>query len=114
MLREARAAAEAAGVDVEWVQADAVTYKPDRMFDAVICLCEGAFGLVGRDEEPAVRECKRLVEVKERRYFPSELVAMCATAGLTVRNVWGGTVGNRRRQDIDLDEVEIMVVATKQ
>jgi len=52
MLDEARKAAEQAGVAVEWVQADAVRFTPRQMFDAAICLCEGAFGLVGSGEDP--------------------------------------------------------------
>lgn len=52
MLREARAAAEQAGVDVEWIQADAATWEAEVLYDAVICLCEGAIGLADPDEDP--------------------------------------------------------------
>jgi len=50
MLREARAAAERAGVDLELVQADATSFDLGREFDAAVCLCEGSFGLVGSDD----------------------------------------------------------------
>jgi cyclopropane fatty-acyl-phospholipid synthase-like methyltransferase len=52
MLAEAARNAEAAGVQVNWIECDATTYRPDRMFDAVICLCEGAFGLLGQGDDP--------------------------------------------------------------
>jgi len=52
MLSEARKAARQAKVDVIWVQADAVKYTPAKKFDAAICLCEGAFGLLGTDDDP--------------------------------------------------------------
>ena len=50
MLREARAAAERAGVELELVQADATSFDLGREFDAAVCLCEGSFGLLGGDD----------------------------------------------------------------
>ncbi|HEX5640878.1 MAG TPA: class I SAM-dependent methyltransferase [Thermoleophilia bacterium] len=50
MLREARRAADAAGVDLELVQGDATTFDLGRAFDAAVCLCEGSFGLLGSDD----------------------------------------------------------------
>ena len=35
------------------------------------------------------------------------------TAGLNVLHIWGGTAGDWRRGQINLDEYEIMVVAEK-
>jgi hypothetical protein len=32
---------------------------------------------------------------------------------MSVRNLWGGTAGNWGRRAIDLDEIEIMIVAQK-
>src|SRR5262245_6349015 len=52
MLREASRAAQAAGVKVDFVHADATTFRTDRKFDAVICLCEGAFTLIGSGDDP--------------------------------------------------------------
>jgi SAM-dependent methyltransferase len=46
MLAEARKAAQKAGVEVELVQDDAAHFRRDAAFDAAICLCEGAFGLL--------------------------------------------------------------------
>ena len=46
MLVEARKAARQAKVDVTWVQADAVKLTSAEKFDAAICLCEGAIGLL--------------------------------------------------------------------
>lgn len=171
MLLEAKKMAREANVNVEWIHCDAVKHTPTKSFDAVICLCEGAFGLVGRDEEPVehdlailknisdalkptgrfvlttlnayskirnltqedvdsgrfnpvtmvehymdewdLPEGKKQVEVKERRYFPFELKQMFSQVGLKVENIWGGTAGNWKRQNISLDEIEIMVVATR-
>jgi SAM-dependent methyltransferase len=52
MLAQARQAAESAGVEVEWVQADATQYRAPAQFDAALCLCEGAFSLLGADDDP--------------------------------------------------------------
>lgn len=46
MLAQARAIPS----EVEWVQADATRFRPMRPYDAVICLCEGAFGLLPAPE----------------------------------------------------------------
>jgi cyclopropane fatty-acyl-phospholipid synthase-like methyltransferase len=50
MLREARAAARRAGVELELVQDDATTFDLGRVFDAAVCLCEGSLGLLGADD----------------------------------------------------------------
>jgi ubiquinone/menaquinone biosynthesis C-methylase UbiE len=53
MLAQAREAAEDAKVDIELIQGDASRFELDRRFDAAICLCEGAFGLLGSSDDPA-------------------------------------------------------------
>ena len=54
-----------------------------------------------------------MIPVRERGSTPTELRLLFGLAGLSVRNIWGGTAGNRRRGPSDLDEIEIMVVAGK-
>lgn len=56
MLDQARARAQASGVEVEWVHADATRYRHPRSLDAAICLCEGAINLVGHDEDPVAHD----------------------------------------------------------
>jgi cyclopropane fatty-acyl-phospholipid synthase-like methyltransferase len=51
MLAQARAAAAQAGVRINWIQADATQFSAETQFDSAICLCEGAFGLVGNDAD---------------------------------------------------------------
>ncbi len=55
MLAEARRNAGEAGVTVEWVKADAKDFAFDEPFDAAICLCEGAFGLLGSTDDPVAQ-----------------------------------------------------------
>ena len=52
MLEEARQAARRAGVSVHWIHADVTRLTVREPFDAAICLCEGAFGLLGSDDDP--------------------------------------------------------------
>jgi ubiquinone/menaquinone biosynthesis C-methylase UbiE len=169
MLARAKAKADTAGVRVDWVQANATQFSFDVPFDAAICLCEGAFGLLGagddaigqplailsnisRSLKPKAKvlltvlngfrmirthkqedveqdrfdplalaqisdvvpaEAHPPVRVTERAFVPTELVMLCRMAGLTVLSIWGGTAGNWGHRKIDLDEIEIMVVARK-
>jgi ubiquinone/menaquinone biosynthesis C-methylase UbiE len=168
MLAEAKKSARKAKVAVTWVQANAARMPIDQEFDAVICLCEGAFGLLGRGDDaleqplailrgvaralkPGARclftvlngyrmarrysqadvekntfdpltlsELSELPEpisnpgaMREHGFVPTELQLLFRTAGLNVLHIWGGTAGDWRRGQINLDEYEIMVVAEK-
>ena len=53
------------------------------------------------------------IAVRERAFMPTELNLLCRLAGLSVLNIWGGTAGNWGRRNIDLDEIELMLVAQK-
>ena len=52
MLDEAREKAEDLGLKIDFIHRDATNFNLDKKFDLAICLCEGAFGLLGLDEEP--------------------------------------------------------------
>lgn len=52
MLAEARRLAASASVDVEWIHADARDFATPTPFDAAICLCEGALGMLTLDADP--------------------------------------------------------------
>ncbi len=167
MLARAEEKARAAHVQVEWIQANATSFSLPKKYDAAVCLCEGAFGLLGQGEDPieqplsilgnisrslkpharAVltvlngaamlrryqnedvaqgrfdplglvessamppREGLPAVAVRERAFLPTELTLLLRVAGLSVLNMWGGTAGNWGRRPLDLDEMEIMIVA---
>jgi SAM-dependent methyltransferase len=171
MLAEAKRAAREARVEVEWIHADATRFTSAKPFDAAICLCEGAFGLLSTGDDhiehdlailqniyaalkPGARfiltalnglakirqftqgdvergrfdpvtmvevftaewdapEGKKSVPVRERGYVPTEIVLLFRQAGFEVEHIWGGTAGNWGRRKINLDEIEVMVVARK-
>lgn len=169
MLDKAAEAARAAGVTANWIHADATHFSLPGKYDAAICLCEGAFGLLAQSDDPieqplsilsnisrslktqakviftvlnaaamirrysnqdvanghfdpfkmvessehAPREGLPAIAVRERAFVGTELVLLSRLAGLSVINIWGGTAGNWGRRLLDLDEIEIMVVARK-
>jgi len=169
MLARAVDAAKAANVRVEWIHADATQFTFPARYDAAICLCEGAFGLLGQSDDPIeqplsilcnisrslkpqgkavftvlnaaamLRRCQNrdvaegrfdpltMVEssehppqegsppiaVRERAFVPTELRLLFRIAGMSVVHIWGGTAGNWGRRPLDLDEMEIMIVACK-
>lgn len=169
MLAKAADTAKAASVNVDWIHADATRFTLPGRYDCSICLCEGAFGLLGQGDDPisqplsilcnisrslkpqakAVltvlnatamlrkytnkdiaegrfdpltmvesseyppREGLPAVAVRERAFVPTELILLFRLAGMSVLNMWGGTAGNWGRRTLDLDEIEIMIVARK-
>jgi SAM-dependent methyltransferase len=52
MLAQAAEASKAAGVNVEWIRADATRFSLPRRYDAAVCLCEGSFGLLAQGDDP--------------------------------------------------------------
>jgi SAM-dependent methyltransferase len=169
MLSRAADAAKAAGVAVKWVRSDATLFTLPPNYDAAVCLCEGAFGLLARSDDPIdqplsilcnisrslkpkaralftvlngaamirrhqnadvaegrfdpltmvessehpPREGLPAVAVRERGFIPTELLLLLRTAGMSVLIMWGGTAGNWGRRPLDLDEIEVMIVAEK-
>ena len=169
MLAKAATKAKAEKVKVEWVRSDATQFAFPVKFDAAICLCEGALGLLSQTDDPIsqplaiLRNISRslktgakvvftvlnaaamlrryqnkdvaegrfdpitMVEssehppqeelpriaVRERSFVPTELRLLLRIAGMSVLNIWGGTAGNWGRRTLDLDEMEIMIVARK-
>jgi len=59
------------------------------------------------------REGLPAVAVRERGFVATELMLLFRLAGLSVAHIWGGTAGNWGRRTLDLDEYEIMIVATR-
>lgn len=64
MLREARKKAEAAGLEVEWIEADALSWSRERAFDAAICLCEGGFGLLNDGDDAVAHDMGILSNIR--------------------------------------------------
>jgi len=63
MLKEAEKTALKEKVNVRFIKADAVKFRSDEKFDAAVCLCEGAFALLGLDEDPQEHDFKILKNI---------------------------------------------------
>jgi len=77
---------------------------------------EGRFdplALVESGEHPP-RDRLPPVPVRERAFVSAELTLLFRLAGLPVLHMWDGTAGNWGRRPLDLDEMEIMVVAWRE
>lgn len=51
MLSVAKEKGDAAGLEIEWVEANLTEWQRPGAFEAAICLCEGGFGLINQDED---------------------------------------------------------------
>ena len=76
----------------------------DGRFDPLVLVETGAYP--PREDMPPV-------EVRERAFVGTELILLGRLAGLEIVHLWGGTAGSWGRRPLDLDEMEIMVVARK-
>ncbi len=65
MLNEAQREADKAGVKIDLIHADASQFKSETEFDAAICICEGAFGLLGSVDDPYEHELNILKNIHE-------------------------------------------------
>jgi SAM-dependent methyltransferase len=94
MLARAAAAAEAAGVKVDWICSNAAHFSLPERRDGAICLCEGAFGLLGARDDP-IGQPRSILSNISRSLKPG------ATAVLTVLN---GAAMLRRSTNEDVAE----------
>ncbi|MCJ7625882.1 MAG: methyltransferase domain-containing protein, partial [Anaerolineaceae bacterium] len=65
MLARARAAADAAGVVVEFINSNAADLRAIRAYDAAVCLCEGALCLLGSEDDPLERDMMILKNIHD-------------------------------------------------
>lgn len=94
MLARAVAAAKAAGVKVYWIHSDATEFSLPKKYNGAVCLCEEAFGLLGRGDDPIGQPLSILRNI-------SRSLKPRAKAVLTVLNA---TAMLRRYTDKDVAE----------
>jgi SAM-dependent methyltransferase len=104
MLARARAAAKAAGVDVEWIQADATQFSLPQKYDAAICLCEGAFGLLGRQDDPIDQPLSILCNISRSLKPQSKAVLTVLNAAAMLRKYTNQDVSEGRFDPFTLVE----------
>lgn len=88
MLHQAQDAAREAQARVDWIQADATRFAAPQAFDAAICLCEGAFGLIGAGEDPQAHDAA-IARNLARSLRPGGRLVLTASNGLRFLALYG-------------------------
>lgn len=83
MLDQAAALAKDAGVDIELIKCDATEFTPSREYDAAICLCEGAFSLLGLEDGPFEHDMAILHNIN-KGLKPDAKLILTALNGMTM------------------------------
>ena len=81
MLNKAREFAQKENVSIELIHCDAAEFQFPEQFDHAICLCEGALGLLGTDDDPSTRDLVILQNV-HRCLKPGALFILTVLNGL--------------------------------
>ena len=105
MLAEAAKVREREGLALELVQADATEFHLARTFDACLCLCEGAFGLLAMDEDPIGRDLKILRRIAAVLAPGGKLLLTALNALRTIRSYSDEDVAAGRFDQLGLAEV---------
>jgi SAM-dependent methyltransferase len=66
-----------------------------------------------REDDFAIGGAQGRMLYRERLYTLSELVSLLGQHGFETRHAWGGTAGRWGRRALEMDEIEMMVVATR-
>lgn len=83
MLAEAKKNAAKAGVEVEWIKSNATRFELKKLFDAALCLCEGAFGLLGASDDPMEHQLSILRNIN-RALKPEAKAIFTVLNGMTM------------------------------
>jgi len=94
MLEQAGKAADVAGVSPTFVRADASESLPKEDFDAAICLCEGAFCLLGADDDPLEHDLAILSNIRLALRPGGKLVLNALCAYRKIRRAGQGLEGD--------------------
>jgi cyclopropane fatty-acyl-phospholipid synthase-like methyltransferase len=105
MLAEAEKAAREAEVEVELIRADATQFTPDKPFDVAICLCEGAFSLLGGEDDPIEHDLAILRNIRAALKPGARFILTTANACRLIRQATQEDVENGRFDPVTMVEV---------
>ena len=108
MLAEAERAAREAGVEVELIHADATQFTSDKLFDAAICLCEGAFSLLGSEDDPLEHDLAILRHIHAALRPGARFILTALNACRVIRQATQEDVENGRFDPVTMAEVYTM------
>jgi len=105
MLARAREKAAEAGVTVHFVQSDAADFTLPDVYDAAVCLCEGAFGLLGADDDPLAQPAAILRNIASSLKPGGRALFTVLNAAAMLRRVSQEDVNAGRFDPLSLTEV---------
>jgi SAM-dependent methyltransferase len=85
MLNIAREEARRRQIDIELIHSDAQSFITEKMFDGAICLCEGAFGLLGSMDDPFEHDVKILINVYRALKMGAKFILTCTNGMRKIR-----------------------------
>lgn len=106
MLSEAEKAAKEAGVAVELIHADATLFTSEKMFDAAICLCEGAFTLLGSSDDPIEHDLTILRNIYSALKPGARFILTALNGCRMIRQYTQEDVENERFDPVNMVELE--------
>lgn len=105
MLDLARKGAREAGVSITFRQADAASFTMNAQFDAAICLCEGAFGLLGSPDDAIAQPLAILRNIAAAMKPTAKCMFTVLSAFRTIRAHTQEDVEQKRFDALTLTEV---------
>jgi len=105
MLAKAHAKANEAGVAVDWIHGDATRFSSATPFDAVICLCEGAFGLLNAGDDALVHPLAILGNISQCLSINGKALFTVLSGYRMIRNKTQADVEQHHFDPIALTEV---------
>lgn len=96
MLTEAEKNARKEKIAVEWIRSDAALFRSAKLFDAAICLCEGAFGLLNPEDDDRIRELSVLRNIASALKPNSHFILTTPSAFAKIREITQNDVETER------------------
>ncbi len=102
MLEIARENATSSGVEIDFVCSDAQSFTVDKSYDGAICLCEGAFGLLGAADDPYEHDVAILNNINRSLKKGAKFITTLLNATRIIRSSSDEDVETGRFQVVDL------------
>ncbi|MCP4631391.1 MAG: class I SAM-dependent methyltransferase [candidate division Zixibacteria bacterium] len=104
MLNEAEKTAQNEGVEVNFIRSNAVEFKIDSLLDNAICLCEGAFSLLAKDDDPIEHDLKILKNIYNSLNADGKLILTALNACKMIRKYTNEDVGKGKFDPVNMFE----------
>lgn len=104
MLARAADAAKSARVNVEWIHSDATRFTLPGKYDGAICLCEGAFGLLGQGDDPTSQPLSILCNISRSLKPQAKAVLTVLNATAMIRKHTNGEIAEGRFDPLTMVE----------